>query len=538
MLLGLAPLVSAWAQEKAAEPTIDSVALFKNGLTVVRASFSVEGPGDYVWIDPPKVVHGAFFVESGPGLVIRSTTRMMVPDGPVVPSGNLQRDLAGAVVSATLWGRDGQPGEVVDGTVWTVPEPEVIDWNTNYPAADGRNYGYFPSAGPSQGGAVAGTTWLVLETAGKRRFLATDRIAKIEVEREATARVREPRPVMIFSAKQAGPVQLIYLSKGMAWMPAYQIDLLADDRLRLRQTAVVRNELMDLDGTELELISGYPNIQFSHVDSPLSPEATLAAFFQQLSQGGGSSRGIASQQLVMSNSLSNVGFNVTVPVGSGETAAPAEDLHYESIGVHSLNEGDSLSVEVASAEASCERIVEWTVPDYRDDYGRLQRNRERKDEHEPWDAVQFVNPLSFPMTTAAASIMEKGRFQGQSMATWIAPGQEASIKINKALTVRGEHSEVEEEGQREVVWIAGNDYQRTVVSGRVKVSNARGEAVKMVIRTDFSGELIEAQGDPKTSLRADGARSVNPHRQLVWTLDLANWESKTLTYRYSLLVNR
>ena len=72
----------------------------------------------------------------------------------------------------------------------------------------------------------------------------------------------------------------------------------------------------------------------------------------------------------------------------------------------------------------------------------------------------------------------------------------------------------------------------------LKVSNARAEPVKLVIRTDFSGDLIEAEGDPVKSLRADGARSVNPHRQLEWTIDLKAGTSKTLTYRYSVLVNR
>jgi hypothetical protein len=315
------------------------------------------------------------------------------------------------------------------------------------------------------------------------------------------------------------------------------VDLLAEDRLRLRQTAVVRNELMNLEKARLELISGYPNIKFSHVDSPLSPQATLAAFFQQISQQGGGQGGLATQQIAF-NTISNRSSEAVFPLPQADEGAPAEDLHYESIGVHELLEGDSLSLEVAAAETSCERIVEWRVPDYRDDDGRPQRSRGGNEEEDPWDAVLFANPLKFPMTTAAVSTLEGGRFRGQSMATWTAPGHKTSIQINKALTVRGEHSEVEEEGKREIVWIAGDDFQRTVVSGRLKVSNARAGAVKMVIRAGFSGELIEAEGEPEKTLRSDGARSVNPHRQLEWTIDLTSGQSRTMTYRYSVLVNR
>ena len=136
------------------------------------------------------------------------------------------------------------------------------------------------------------------------------------------------------------------------------------------------------------------------------------------------------------NSTNHVGFPKTayrskavMPLPQPEFGAPAKDLHYESIGTHSLLEGDSLSLQVASAETSCERIVEWWIPAYRDDRGRLQHRNQLKEENEPWDAIQFKNPLKFPMTTAAASILENERFLGQSMATWAAPGHQTSIQI-------------------------------------------------------------------------------------------------------------
>ncbi|NIP95523.1 MAG: hypothetical protein GWO24_19600, partial [Akkermansiaceae bacterium] len=478
LLLSAASFVHGQDEGIVIQPEVDSVAMFKNGMTVVRASFEAGKPGDHVWIDPPKAVHGAFFVESGPGLVIRSTTRMMKPDGPAFPTGNLQRDLAGAIVSVSLGSEGGKLGETVTGKVWAVPQPERIHWNTDYATTEGRHYGAYHGSPPGRAAAITTGSWLVLESGDDRRFIAMSRIGQVRVAEEAAEPVTEPRAVMVFSAKEAGKVQLTYLTKGMAWMPAYRVDLLAGDRLRLRQTAVVRNELMNLEKTWLELISGYPNIKFAHVDSPLGAQATLAAFFQQISQQGGGQAGVATQQVAY-NVLSNRASEAVFPLPRTDQGAPAEDLHHEGIGRHDLLEGDSLSLEVASAETSCERIVEWRVPDYRDDRGRLQRNRERKDADEPWDAVQFANPFEFPMTTAAASVLQGKRFRGQSMATWTAPGHKASIRINKALTVRGEHSEVEEEGKREIIWIAGQDFQRTVVSGRLKVSNARPRAVKM-----------------------------------------------------------
>lgn len=516
------------------QPTVNSVAMFKNGLTVVSASFKVGEAGDYVWVDPPKAVHGAFWIEGGEGLVVRSTTRMVAPKGESGPSGSLQKDLGGARVSVTLFDAGKMTGQVT-GRVWRAPLGVGADWNTRYATVDGNRYyrGFGHNAAPAAGGL--GQDWLVLETSDGRTYLATKQIGRIQIEQEAPVKEKVKSGVLVFSAKQAGDVQLKYLSKGMAWAPSYQVDLLADDRLRLRQSAVVRNELMSLKGAKLELISGYPNVKFGHVDSPLSPESTLAAFFQQLSSEGGPGRGgIATQQIAF-NTISN-GVSASAPLPQPDAGAPAEDLHYESIGAHDLSEGDSLSLQVASGEAKCERVVEWVVSDSRDQWGRMRRNEGVQ--AEPWDAVRFANPLRFPMTTAAASILENKRFRGQSMVTWTAPGQLASVKINKALTVRGEHSEVEEEGGREPIWIAGNSYRRTKVKGTIKVTNSRAKAVTMVIRRDFSGELLETDGEPEKSLRREGVSSVNPRRRMEWTIDLPAGETESLEYRYTVLVNR
>jgi len=152
--------------------------------------------------------------------------------------------------------------------------------------------------------------------------------------------------------------------------------------------------------------------------------------------------------------------------------------------------------------------------------------------------VRFTNPFKFPMTTAAAMITEAGKFRGQSQSEWVNPGQRACLRITRALSVQTEASEIEEEGQREIVWIAGNDYQRTRVKGTLTVRNFRGNDLTMTIRQEFSGKMLEADGKPESKLRAEGVTSVNPRRQLDWTIQLPAGQEKELTYRYEVLVDR
>ena len=66
--------------------------------------------------------------------------------------------------------------------------------------------------------------------------------------------------------------------------PSYRIDITDPKSLALEQHAVIRNELANLDGAEVRLISGYPSVQFAHVRSLLAPRTSLAAFFAELGE--------------------------------------------------------------------------------------------------------------------------------------------------------------------------------------------------------------------------------------------------------------
>jgi hypothetical protein len=541
------------AEETVVAPTLESVAMFKNGLAVVRATFPVKGPGQYRWDKVPRVVHGSFWVESDGQISVQSTTRMIeLTDEAETPAGGLQQDLAGKDVTVSLKNTGTAQNAVLSGKVWEIPPRTATrSWDTEYSSLNPNSSSFYggrgqPAATPAKFGT--GDFLVLLEDGGSRRYIDRSSIASLSVSGPfLPAKHREERPVLLFDVRQApangGVVRVTWLTKGLAWLPAYQVDLTDPANLKIRQNAVVRNEMGDLSDTEIQLISGYPNVRFGTVDSPLWPGTGLAAFFQQVNQSGSAPGGISSnfisQQMIYSNGSSSRSESTPLPEVA-EQGNISDDIHYESIGKHSLKAGDSLSLDIAAASAAYERVVEWVVPDPRDGNGRYRRgNGSEPTPDEPaWDAVRFANPFKFPMTTAAAMVMEGGKFRGQSLSEWVNPGQRTSLRITRALTVRTESGEVEEEGQREITWIAGNDYQRTKVKGRLAVRNFRGTEVTLTLRCGFSGELLEAEGDPEKSLRTEGVASVNPRRQLDWTLKLPPGGEKVLTYRYQVLVDR
>jgi hypothetical protein len=533
MLLVLVSCACA-GEEKSVVPTFDSLGLFKNGMAVARASFRVDGPGLYRWDTVPRAVHGTLWVESDGAVEIRTTMRTVETSNELA-TGDFQRDLAGKAVDVLL---KSQLANVLSfsGTVWDAPPKPPADLSATSDPFGSQRFREIPPP------TVAGN-FLILTTAdGGRRYLDRASIASVSLNGPFTPAARkEERPVLIFDVRDVpaggGVVRVSYLTHGLAWMPSYRVDLTNPAKLAIRQNAVVRDEMSDFSDAELQLISGYPNVRFGTVDSPLWPGTSLAAFFQQVNQSGSASSGVLSnalsQQAVYMNSASTNSAAFSEPAESGNAS---DDIHYESIGKRSMKAGDSLSLDVAAATADYERVVEWTVPDPRDERGRYRSAGAA--ENDAWDAVRFANPFVFPMTTAAATIVEGGKFRGQSQSDWVNPGQRTCLRITRALSVRTQAGEVEEEGKREMVWIGGNDFQRTTVKGTLTVRNFRGTEATLVIRAGFSGELLEAEGDPAKSLRTEGVSSVNPRRDLEWTVKLPAGGEKSIGYRYAVLVDR
>jgi hypothetical protein len=143
------------------------------------------------------------------------------------------------------------------------------------------------------------------------------------------------------------------------------------------------------------------------------------------------------------------------------------------------------------------------------------------------------------MTTGPAMVVADGKFNGQRTSYWVNAGEETVLHVNKALSVRTratEHEELKNGDSRDIVWIGGRQYRRSTVEGELEIGNHRQETIQIVLRRRFSGELLNAGGEPKKSLREEGVYSVNTRNELLWSFPLKASEIRKLVYRYTVLV--
>jgi len=513
----LSPSTPARAEDTTVKSRITGVDLFKNGLVIVKREVTLGKPGTYVLDDVPSPVHGTFWIETpGPIEASVKTRDVAVPVGEAGPV-DLQQDLAGK--SVTLYFKAANRAPVV-GTMLKVKPPK--DENTSL------------------------SPYLLVETTRGRAYVNRSEVSYVEAEGVGDTVMRR-RPSLILTwggtDRAENRVVIRYLTHGMAWAPSYRVDTTDPKTLLLEQHATLRNELCDLEGAEVRLISGYPSVEYAHVRSLLGPRTNLEMFLAEVGSRGlfpsfpmnisPLSNGPLTQQVCGNYRNSPIEIALgAVPTGEGV------DLHFQSIGKRTLSKGEVLALTVAKGKADYERVVEWLVPDSRNEYGQLSEHG-RDDADDAWDALKFKNPLPYPMTTGPATVSSAGDFNGQRTSFWVNAGEETVLRVGKALSVRTRAAEYElskPDAERELVWIGGRQYRKATVEGELAVGNYRKDTVTLYIRKRFTGELVKAEGNPRVTLRQAGAYLVNKQNELVWSLTLKGGEDKKLKYSYSVLV--
>lgn len=524
-------------KEKIVAGQVKTLGLFKNGVVVVQEEIQVPGSGTFLLPEVPSALHGTFFLESEALVETTVTERQVFEPLSVGETLDYQTDLAGkAVVVYT-----NQPEiRTISGTVAVLKDAKPA------PGAGSEripsyydSYAYRNNLPPQPVGNLSSK--LILETEEGQVILERSAIIRVDLKEKVTS-VKHTRPAMVFRVKTEKPavIHLFYLTRGISWAPSYRIDTTDPKQLSVEQTAILINELKSFENAEVSLISGFPKIECENVYAPFVPGNSLDAFFQQLANRTNPSRrsSMMTQQAVYT-------MNSVMPSMPGDSedssvavSGEGPDIHFQNIGLRSMNRGDRLVISTGKAAAGYERVVEWTVPDTRDDNGRFIENRDQMVPSDPWDTLRFRNPLPFPMTTGPATIVAGGKFYGQNSSFWASPGEMTKIPVTKSMSVRVKAVEYEKETDtaRPRVFMWGREYRRATVAVELTIVNRRAEPVQMLVNRRFSGELEKEVPDANVTALTENLNRANRLQEIQWEFSLASGETKTLRYTYVTLI--
>jgi hypothetical protein len=309
------------------------------------------------------------------------------------------------------------------------------------------------------------------------------------------------------------------------------------------------NEVTDLDGVAVDLITGFPNIKFAELASPMAMAQNLADFLNAFASGRNDrnadrygNRYMMQQQAMVYNTAVFDERSAVLP--SYSTAAEgtvSEDLFLYPLKNVSLRKGETACMPLFTAEMPFKHIYTWKIEDMLDENESYRRDREReradgKMAEEVWHSCRLSNTMKMPLTTAAAEFVKDGQFVGQDVCYYTAPGSETTIRINRAMNVLAEQAEFEVERKRNAGHFYGCSYDLVKVRGEMKIRSRLDKPVALEITKELSGEVLEKSHDAKDVATAKGLRRVNPKHVLVWNLEIKGGEETKAQYVYEVYV--
>lgn len=398
-------------------------------------------------------------------------------------------------------------------------------------------------------GTVVGTIVAVqgdiitLRQGGKLQILSKGEIRRIEMEdgSKTSFSTTSTERVLKMNAKGPGPVYMVSLERGITWAPGYAIELKDDKNLTIVSKATVLDDLADLDDIEARFITGFPNVTFAGLPDPLTSGQSVDQFVGLINgigsgPGGGGFRGGRAREMMSQNAAAPAAdFGESMQIQSLPGMQTEELFFYRRPNV-TLKKGDRAYYILFRADAPYERLYTWDVDDpiVNDIYNAPEQDQAE----DVWQTIKFKDTANQPLTTAAASVFRDGAIIGQDMMRYTTAGAEASLRITKALDVRAKRSEEEIARQKLAVTIPGvGPFDLVTVKGTLSAQNLKSDAVTLRIRKSLTGEIVSADGNPKTTKMASGLRQTNPRSQLEWTVTIPSGKHVDLTYTYKVYVH-
>lgn len=493
------------------------LAVFKNGLGFfVRTSEAVPCDGTYITDFVPEATLGTFWVSSPmPSVSVDEIVAYREDVSKLVDAGTIDQLLRANIGKTVRVVRAGL--DEVEGEVKSVGEAVVqIKTNTGRVIA-------FPKSQISS-----------LEFAGEYSSSITEK------QQEKRLKFKVKSTGLAANSRQS--LTMAYLSKGITWVPSYLIDIKDPKKAWITFKSALVNDIEDFENVEVLFVVGYPNFAFSDQMSPMALQQSVTDIIRGVSAEGGS-RGDYFANWATQNarySSFGAGWAADKPAPStiadyttvGTPGQSEADLFLYSKNNVSLKKGERAEYMIFTASVDYEHIYEWNVDDTSgvDPYGsRVQQPGSEKLKDAVWHSLRLTNSTNYPWTTAPAFVVSGNKPLSQDELAYTSKGAKGVLKMTVATDIAVGKREDEIARNREVK-IGYNMYNEVTVRGELSLTNYKNEPAKLIVKKNFTGEVLTTNPEAKVTRTAAGLAGINPRSIIEWEFTLPAGETKKLTY--------
>lgn len=526
---------SAQSEQPATRPRIQQIALFKNGLGFFVCQVRIPDDINSFSIAPDGAAsHGTFWVAYPPkvklsSLVAGSVDFQQMTEAVTIP------ELLRANIDRSV--RLNYKDKDIEGIIRYFPD----DRRPSLPSP------YALGTPESVRIPRVGSRLMLIETDAGQIAIDPYGVQRIEFlsgpANTCFALKDKSTQIDVTLAKPAGGKKLTisYLAKGITWAPSYMVDITDPAQARISAKAAIINEIADLDDVQIQLVTGFPNLQFSDIVSPLALKENLAQFLQALTKG--QSRRGRTVAVMAQRSMEYMGAasspSVMPDYGSAQAGTVAEDLFFYPIASVTLKKGQVGYYPLFTESVSYEHVYRWDIPDYINQQERYVYGQQPKSEEEEiWHCLKIDNSTEVPWTTAPAEVVQDGLILGQDTLEYTVSGDKTVLRITKAMSVKAQQIELETERKRGALNVYGRNYDLVSIQGTLSVKNFQDKSITLEITKTLSGQVTSSDPAAKIEKLARGLRRVNELSQLTWTIELSPSQEKELVYTYQAYVRR
>jgi hypothetical protein len=317
-------------------------------------------------------------------------------------------------------------------------------------------------------------------------------------------------------------VGMVYLQRGIRWIPQYRVDLDGGGNATLRLQATLLNELTDLHDVTVHLVIGVPKFQFADTLDPIGLGRVVAQLSQHFQQDAQTAFGFSNAIMTQVAMPRAAPPRPAEPTGSDlgpdiALGTKEEDLFVFTLRGVSLRRGERAVLPVAEFSLPYRDVFVVHVPmvppqEVRQHFNSSQQaelarlHAAPKAEH----VLRLTNNAPFPLTTAPATVFLKGRIQAQGMMTYTPSGAACDLRATTAVDIGVHHEEAETARHRDAERWGSHTYDRIELKGTISLVNYRRDAVELEVVRDVLGNV--------TRVGADGnLRKLDP-RDHSWSL--------------------
>ena len=534
------PIRGAFCQSAAPDPLpVREVTVFKDGHAFVlrEGSAPVSAGGEVVLSDLPQPVVGTFWPYAV-GSALRGVVAARQPvnnSRKTLSLAEMLRANIGAEITVIQANNSS-----FDATILDVPVAPPLDLASGIINEDQHR---FLRSQEAAGGMILlqtkeGVRVRAIHSLGEIIFKSAPRTLLDVPEYRNLLRLQLETPVA--GAKTAN-VGLVYLQKGLRWIPNYRLSLDGAGRAELKMQATLANELVDLKNANLNLVVGVPSFAFKDVIDPMALQATftqLSPLFDANSRSAGAfANNIASQSYMFSNDLdvntrrnSNGSTGAAIPGLEDGPGAGAEDFYLYNLKNITLQKGERMTFPLSSAPMTYEDIYRFEtsaappIDVYRNlNYEQQTAANKLLSEPKVMHKIRLSNGSKAPLTTAPMLIESRGQLLAQTLMTYTATGGRSDIDLAPAVDVTVKRRETEVKRTPNAMQWQNNSYSRVDVAGRLTINSFRGAPITLELSQQWPGTVNSAgeKGEiRKLGLGDDNSGGAAP----AWaSYDYGNW---------------